>query len=98
MSQSAKSGKSGASSSTSTAAFADSDATLVALYDIDDDTAHHCGYCNQNGNVSIGNRSIILVIRNRTTFLSRFLILSGMCSDTMRIEDYQTLIDRGWRR
>ena len=28
--------------------------TLVSLYDIDDTSAHHCGYCNQNGNISIG--------------------------------------------
>jgi hypothetical protein len=28
--------------------------TLVSLYDIDDYSAHHCGYCNQNGNISIG--------------------------------------------
>jgi arginyl-tRNA--protein-N-Asp/Glu arginylyltransferase len=49
--------------------------TLVSLYDVDDLSAHHCGYCNQNGNISI-----------------------GMSSELMRIEDYQTLIDRGWRR
>lgn len=29
--------------------------TMVSLYDIDDLSAHHCGYCNQNGNISIGN-------------------------------------------
>lgn len=28
--------------------------TLVSLYDIDDFSAHHCGYCNQDGNISIG--------------------------------------------
>jgi hypothetical protein len=49
--------------------------TLVSLYDIDDFAAHHCGYCNQDGNISV-----------------------GMSSEIMQIEDYQTLIDRGWRR
>lgn len=49
--------------------------TQVSLYDIDDIPAHHCGYCNQNGNISV-----------------------GMSSDVMRVEDYQLLIDRGWRR
>lgn len=49
--------------------------TLVSLYDVDDLSAHHCGYCNQNGNISV-----------------------GMASELMRVEDYQTLIDRGWRR
>lgn len=29
-------------------------ATIVSLYDIDDLNAHHCGYCNENGNISIG--------------------------------------------
>ena len=28
--------------------------TLVSLYDVDDISPRHCGYCNQNGNVSIG--------------------------------------------
>jgi hypothetical protein len=28
--------------------------TLVSLYDADDISPRHCGYCNQNGNVSIG--------------------------------------------
>ena len=28
--------------------------TLVTLYDVDDISPHHCGYCNQNGNISIG--------------------------------------------
>ena len=28
--------------------------TLVSLYDVDDLSAHHCGYCNQNGNISVG--------------------------------------------
>lgn len=28
--------------------------TLVSLYDVDDFAAHHCGYCNQDGNISIG--------------------------------------------
>jgi hypothetical protein len=49
--------------------------TLVSLYDIDDFSAHHCGYCNQDGNISV-----------------------GMSSEIMQIEDYQNLIDRGWRR
>ena len=50
-------------------------ATIIGLYDIDDLNAHHCGYCNQNGNISI-----------------------GMSSELMQIQDYQLLIDRGWRR
>jgi len=50
-------------------------ASVVSLYDIDDLNAHHCGYCNQNGNIS-----------------------TGMSSELMRIQDYQLLIDRGWRR
>ena len=28
--------------------------TLVSLYDVDDISPRHCGYCNENGNVSIG--------------------------------------------
>ena len=32
--------------------------TLVSLYDIDDLAAHHCGYCNQNGNISVGNYAV----------------------------------------
>ena len=49
--------------------------TIVGLYDCDDLSAHHCGYCNQDGNISV-----------------------GMSSELMRIDDYQLLIDRGWRR
>ena len=49
--------------------------TLVNLYDVDDLAAHHCGYCNQNGNISV-----------------------GMSTELMKIDDYQALIDRGWRR
>jgi hypothetical protein len=33
--------------------------TLVSLYDIDDVSPRHCGYCNENGNVSIGNKKNI---------------------------------------
>jgi hypothetical protein len=63
------------SSSTSNSSDQTGQQTLLSLYDIDDFAAHHCGYCNQDGNISV-----------------------GMSSDTMQIEDYQTLIDRGWRR
>jgi hypothetical protein len=63
------------SSSTSNKSSQNEQPTIVSLYDVDDLSAHHCGYCNQNGNISI-----------------------GMSSELMKIEDYQTLIDRGWRR
>ena len=66
---------SSSSSSTPASSNRQNQPTIVALYDIDDISAHHCGYCNQNGNISI-----------------------GMSSELMQIEDYQMLIDRGWRR
>lgn len=49
--------------------------TMVSLYECDDVSAHHCGYCNKDGNISV-----------------------GMSSELMQIQDYQVLIDRGWRR
>jgi hypothetical protein len=49
--------------------------TIVSLYQVDDLTQHHCGYCDRNGSVSV-----------------------GMSAETMTIQDYQLLIDRGWRR
>ncbi len=34
--------------------------TVVSLYDVDDLTAHHCGYCNQDGNISVGMSSELM--------------------------------------
>ena len=74
--------------------------TVIALYDIDDFSAHHCGYCNQNGNISIGSINLkhpISIYIPKHKSKTRISLL-GMSCEIMRIEDYQTLIDRGWRR
>ena len=41
--------------------------TVVSLYDVDDLTAHHCGYCNQDGNISVGMSSELMqsIINNK---------------------------------
>jgi len=49
--------------------------TAVSLYQVDDLTPHHCGYCDEEGSVSV-----------------------GISAESMTIQDYQLLIDRGWRR
>jgi hypothetical protein len=44
------------SSSSVLSSSTDDNRTLVTLYDIDRLTPHHCGYCNNDGNISIGKR------------------------------------------
>ena len=51
--------KSSSTLSTSASHESNQNHTLVSLYDIDDNSPRHCGYCNENGNVSIGNHNNI---------------------------------------
>lgn len=54
---------------------------------------HRCGYCkSENGSISYGEKNILTKI---TLTNNKF---SGMWADSMTVNDYQNLIDRGWRR
>ena len=55
----AKTSKSSSTLSSTTSHESSQNHTLVSLYDIDDVSPRHCGYCNENGNVSIGNHNNI---------------------------------------
>lgn len=60
-----------------------------------DTEGHKCGYCKSTtGSISNG----MLVMLNVKYLHKYFFSFAGMWAETMTIEDYQNLIDRGWRR
>ena len=45
--------------------------TNVSLYDVDNLLPHHCGYCDTNGSVSVGNFHRIFFKKSKFKFFKR---------------------------
>lgn len=63
----------------------------------DDIEKHRCGYCD-NENSSISNGKFVVMFRGNKEIICIFVVNPAMWAETMTVQDYQNLIDRGWRR
>ncbi|CAF1231171.1 unnamed protein product [Adineta ricciae] len=82
-----------------------STATTVQIAFDSDPEPHHCGYCNTNGSCTAGlyNLSTITLRKVRSSNCGYCQkeggkISFGIVASTMLVDDYQILMDRGWRK
>jgi arginine-tRNA-protein transferase len=68
-------------------------------------TSHHCGYCNTDGSCSAGlYLSSLISLRSIQSShcgycqIENGKISFGIVASTMLVDDYQLLMDRGWRK